>query len=157
MRIQPTHLIYDKEPQRVAYNKLEIFNIQLPLFAEREPDFSNDGECWLYVMYQAHIKKMTPREVLKMNSKLERFANTNPGFEQFETRFRQAIADPELLDLLRMEASERIRQAGMRKAAKKEGAREIAQNMLSDGEPMEKIMRYTGLTREEIKKLHNTK
>ncbi|MDR2713426.1 MAG: Rpn family recombination-promoting nuclease/putative transposase [Clostridiales bacterium] len=154
--LQPVHLTYDKEPQRVAYYKLEIFNIQLPLFTEREPDFSNDGECWLYVMYQAHIKKMTPGEVLEMDSKLERFATTNPGFRQFETRFRQAIADPELLDLLRMEASERIRQAGMKKAVEKNKAKEIAQNMLSDGESIEKIIRYTELTREEIENLHNT-
>ena len=30
---------------------------------------------------------------------------------------------------------------------------EIARNMKADGEPMEKIMRYTGLTKEEIEKL----
>lgn len=30
---------------------------------------------------------------------------------------------------------------------------EIARNMKADGEPMEKIMRYTGLTKEEIENL----
>ena len=30
----------------------------------------------------------------------------------------------------------------------------IAQNMITDGEPIDKIMRYTGLTREEVEALH---
>ena len=86
-----------------------------------------------------------------MDSRLDRFANTNPGFEQFETRFRQAIADPDLMDLLRMEASERIRQAGMKKAAKKESAKEIAQNLLEHDIPVEIIIKTTGLTTDEVR------
>lgn len=49
--------------------------------------------------------------------------------------------------------------SGMKKAkdegkaeGKAEEKIEIAQNMKADGESMEKIMRYTGLTKEEIKK-----
>jgi hypothetical protein len=119
--LQPAHFSYDKEPREVAYDKLEIFNIQLPRFAENEPNFDNDGECWLYVMYTAHVKGSTPQEVLKMDARLNRFADTNPGFKQFEARFKQAVADPDLMVVLRMEASERIRQAGIAKAAEKKG------------------------------------
>lgn len=159
--LQPAHMTFDKEPRRTAYGKLDVFNIQLPQFAEREPDFDDDGECWLYVMYQAHIKKITPQEVLKMDGRLERFANTNPGFQQFQTRFREALADPELMTVLRMEASERIRQAGMKKAAKnqgiKEGAKgksqEIALRMLKRNRPIDEIVEDTGLTVDEIRAL----
>jgi hypothetical protein len=119
--LQPVHFTYDKEPRQVANDKLEIYNIQLPWFEKHLPDFDDDGECWLYVMYQAHIKKITPQEVLQMDTRLDRFSTTNPGFQQFETRFKQALADPDLLDIMRMEASERIRQAGMIRAAEKKG------------------------------------
>ena len=118
---QPVHFMYDKEPREVANDKLEIYNVQLPWFAEHEPDYDNDGECWLYVMYQSHIKKITPQEVLAMHTSLNRFAQTNPGFQQFETRFSQAIADPELLRQIGMEISERMREEGMRKAAERIG------------------------------------
>ena len=40
-----------------------------------------------------------------------------------------------------------------RKAGRQEEKLEIARMMLSDGEPVEKIMRYTGLTRQEITQL----
>lgn len=46
--------------------------------------------------------------------------------------------------------------SGMRKAkdeGKIEGKIEIARNMKTDGEPIEKIVRYTGLTRERIENL----
>ena len=32
----------------------------------------------------------------------------------------------------------------------------IAQNMMADGEPVEKITRYTGLTHEEVENLRDT-
>ena len=40
-----------------------------------------------------------------------------------------------------------------RKEGRQEGKLEIARMMLSDGEPMEKIMTYTGLTKQEITQL----
>lgn len=46
--------------------------------------------------------------------------------------------------------------SGMKKArdeGRDERNLEIARNMKADGEPMEKIMRYTGLTKEEIENL----
>ncbi len=46
--------------------------------------------------------------------------------------------------------------SGMKKArdeGRTEEKIEVARNMKADGEPVEKIMRYTGLTKEEIEKL----
>ncbi len=46
--------------------------------------------------------------------------------------------------------------SGMKKArdeGRTEERIEVARNMKADGEPVEKIMRYTGLTKEEIEKL----
>ena len=35
----------------------------------------------------------------------------------------------------------------------KEGKEEVAKNMLKEGESIDKIIRYTGLTKEEVEKL----
>ena len=40
-----------------------------------------------------------------------------------------------------------------RREAKQEEKFEIARNMTADGEPIEKIVRYTGLTEQEVEKL----
>jgi hypothetical protein len=80
------------------------------------------------------------------NTRLDRFADSNPGFQQYETRFKQAIADPDLLDVLCMEESERIRQAGMKKAIQKQEARDNALRLLKRNCPIEKIAADTGLT-----------
>jgi predicted transposase/invertase (TIGR01784 family) len=158
--LQPAHIVYDKAPYRMANEKLAIFNIQLPWFAKHEPNYDDDGECWLYVMYQAHIKNTTPQEVIKLNTRLSRFATTNPGFKQFEMRFREACANPELLDMMKMEASDRIREAGMKKAiekrAQKQAAMEFAVRMLKRSRPIEEIVEDTGLTIEEVTALSDT-
>lgn len=49
-------------------------------------------------------------------------------------------------------AEDRGRQLG-RQEGRQEGKLEIARMMLSDGEPVEKVMNYTGLTRQEIAQL----
>ena len=65
--------------------------------------------------------------------------------------------DKEVLRLYNMREMAQIDyNSGMRKAkdeGKIEGKIEIARNMKTDGEPIEKIVRYTGLTRERIENL----
>ena len=56
-----------------------------------------------------------------MDERLERFAETNPGFPQLMERYRKVIADPEVWTRLRWEASARMAQAGMEKAAELRG------------------------------------
>jgi hypothetical protein len=90
-----------------------------------------------------------------MDTRLERFADTNPGFKQFETRFRSALADPDLLDQLRMEASDRWREAGMKKAIERNRDKSIALNMIARNFSIDVISDMTGLTIEEVTKLQN--
>ncbi len=50
------------------------------------------------------------------------------------------------------EGMEKGKKEGMEKG-KKEGMEIVAKNMLKDGESLDKIIRYTGLTKEEVEKL----
>jgi predicted transposase YdaD len=49
-------------------------------------------------------------------------------------------------------AEDRGRQEGLQRGLQ-EGAFAIARNIIAEGEPVEKITRYTGLTREEAENL----
>lgn len=66
----------------------------------------------------------------------------------------QAItASSEFRDKERLRAKARHDEAQALYNARKERDIEIAQNMITNGEPVEKIVRYTGLTKESIEKL----
>ncbi len=74
--------------------------------------------------------------IYKANEKMEFLAN-----------------DKEVLRLYHLREMAQIDYNSGMKKAKDEGKKEVARNMKADGEPMEKIMRYTGLTKEEIEGL----
>jgi hypothetical protein len=152
--LQPAHLTYDKEPCRIAYGKLEIFNIQFPVFMKQEPDFDKDGDCWLYIMYKAHTQEITPLEVIKMKPKLARFVAENSGFEQYQIQLHRALANPEVMEELRMAAKARISEAGRLRAAWHNGQKEGKEEGAND---LAKILSEMGVTpdllSEAIKKL----
>jgi hypothetical protein len=72
----------------------------------------------------------------------------------FEARLIAAFENPDLLDQLRMEASDRWREAGMKKAidrkGKEQAASEIAVRLLKRNRSIDEIVEDTGLTAEEI-------
>ncbi|MCP5049774.1 MAG: hypothetical protein GY940_21580 [bacterium] len=61
---------------------------------------------------------------------------------------------PSLAQRLRDEGKEKWIKEGKREAMQ-ETKKEMANQMLNAGEPIEKIIRYTGLTEKEIKDLMN--
>ena len=79
-----------------------------------------------------------PKELLKKFRKIdpEKF---NPYIDMFEAAVERVA---------KKEAKKKVK-----KEVKKEGKMEVALRMLKEGEPIEKISNYTGLTKEEIEKL----
>ena len=61
--------------------------------------------------------------------------------------------DKEMLRLYNMREMAQIDYNSGMKKARDEACIEIARNMKADGEPIEKIIKYTGLTKEYIKNL----
>lgn len=61
-------------------------------------------------------------------------------------------ASSEFREKERLRAKARHDEAQALHHAKQEQSIEIARNMMADGEPVSKIMRYTGLTLEELEK-----
>ena len=69
---------------------------------------------------------------------------------EFEIDIAKEVWQEEAL----LEGMEKCIEKGMEEGRKREKYN-LAKTMLSDGEPMEKIMRYTGLAREEIESLRD--
>ena len=129
-------------------NALEIHFIDVKKFnALPEKNIKNDPlHRWL-TFFDQNISDDLLKELMNMDAAIYK-ANEKLTF---------LANDKEVLRLYNMREMAQIDyNSGMRKAkdeGKIEGKIEIARNMKTDGEPIEKIVRYTGLTRERIENL----
>ena len=76
-----------------------------------------------------------------------------PEMKQAVQAYHSITVTPEFMEAQRLYDKARHDEASALFNAEKKRATEIALNMLSDGEPIEKIVRYTGLPRAEVEKL----
>lgn len=130
---------------RVFYDKLTYIYLEMPNFNKAEGDLQNNFDKWMYVLQQlpylqnrplalqdrvfqklfeaAEIAKFTPEEKIKYEESLKYYRDLK---NVVDTSFDEGKAERSL---------------------------EIARQMKSEGEPIEKIVRFTGLSAEEIKNL----
>ena len=76
-----------------------------------------------------------------------------PVMSQAIDAYYTITASSEFREKERLRAKARHDEAQALYTARKERNIEIARNMKSDGEPIEKIVRYTGLTKEDVENL----
>jgi len=94
--VQPVKFMYTKPPVRAAIPNIQCYNVQLPRIMEMKPDFNQGFYCWSYALYTAHKNNLTINEVISMTPELQTYAEKNPGFTQFDQRYRHETASPEL-------------------------------------------------------------
>lgn len=138
---------------RLFYDKLTYIYLEMPNFDKAEDDLQTNFDKWMYVLQQlpylqnrpqalqdrvfqrlfeaAEIAKFTPDEKSKYEESLKYYRDLK---NVVDTSFDEGKAEG--------------------KAEGKEELKiEIARQMLLEGEPIDKIARFTGLTKEEIEKL----
>jgi predicted transposase/invertase (TIGR01784 family) len=77
----------------------------------------------------------------------------NPQVGKAVVKFRELSADERVRDTYFRREMMRRDIAAETKKARRDGMLDVAKNMIADQEPIEKITRYTGLTREEVEAL----
>lgn len=134
---------------RVFYDKLTYIYLEMPNFSKSESELRDNFDKWLFVLQQlpylqnrpqalqervfqklfeaAEIAKFTPDEKSKYEESLKYYRDLK---NVVDTSFDEGKAE-----------------------GKEERNIEIARQMKSEGEPVEKIVRFTGLTAEEIGRL----
>jgi predicted transposase/invertase (TIGR01784 family) len=130
---------------RVFYDKLTYIYLEMPHFSKVEDELQSNFDKWMYVLQQlpylqnrpqalqdrifqklfetAEIAKFTPDEKNKYEESLKYYRDLK---NVVDTSFDDGKAERSL---------------------------EIARQMKSEGEPIEKIVRFTGLTKAEIENL----
>ena len=109
----------------------------------------------LLVLWLALFKANTEEE-------LKKIAEMGvPELSEAVTAYHNVAASPEFQELERMRDKARHDEASAlrnaRRKAEKKKAIKMAKLMLADGEPIAKIIRYTGLSQKEVENLQNAK
>lgn len=134
---------------QVFYDKLTFIYLEMPNFKKSEGELESDFDKWMFVLRElpnlqnrpqalqerifqklfeaAEIAKFTPDEKIKYEESLKYYRDLkNVVDSSFEEGKAEGIA---------------------------EGRTEIARQMKSEGEPIEKIIRFTGFNKEETENL----
>jgi predicted transposase/invertase (TIGR01784 family) len=94
-----------------------------------------------------YLDPRSPKELVEEVIKMDM------AIQEAEAKMRTVTRDKESLRLYEIREKALHDWTSGVNNAKREGKLEIAQNMKADSEPIEKIMRYTNLTRAEVENL----
>ena len=138
------HLWEDSHKDCLLTDALEIHFIDVKKFnALPKKDIKNDSlHRWL-TFFDQNISDDTLKELMDMDAAIYK-ANEKMTF---------LANDKEVLRLYNMREMAQIDYNSGMKKARDQRSVEIARNMKADGEPIEKIIRYTGLAKECIENL----
>lgn len=133
----------------VFYDKLKFIYVELPKFKKEEKDLKTHFDKWIYVLthlwkLQDRPKKLQERVFAKLFEEAEIAKFTPAEREAYEDSLKYYRDIKNVVDTSKEEG---------REEGKEEERNEIAKEMKSNGEPIEKIIKYTNLTRKEIENL----
>lgn len=152
------HLIELKNQRcEVFYDKLKFIYIELPKFKKTQTELDSHFDKWLYVFrhlseLQGRPQQLQDRIFQKLFEAAEIATFTIAEREAYEESLKYYRDIKNVVDTSREEGFEEGIEQGIEQGVEKRST-EIAREMKVDHEPIEKIMRYTGLSKEEIEKL----
>jgi len=152
------HLIELKNQRcEVFYDKLKFIYIELPKFKKTQEELEDHFEKWLYVFrhlseLQDRPQQLQDRIFQKLFEAAEIAKFTVEEREAYEESLKYYRDIKNVVDTSRAEGFEEGIEQGLEQGLEKRSV-EIAKEMKEENESIEKIMRYTGLSREEIEKL----
>lgn len=123
---------------------IELIFVELPKFTKTEETLTSITDKWIYFIKHAGELDFIPTSFTEPHL-LEAFEMANTARldeNELEMQFKRR-------DFIAL-------QKGSLAKAKRDGKLEIAQNMLDDRVPLETILKYTGLSEDEVEKLRKS-
>ena len=156
----------DKESKEQASNKLRFIYLALPLFKKEPEECESDFDKWIYVLtHMEALTRMPWTAQKKIFEKLEEYADSHRVSKKECEAYESSlwIARDNLACMAAAESEARAegmakgRAEGMAEG-RAEGSNQAnikaAQRMLADGMSKELVMKYTGLSPEQISKIN---
>jgi len=139
----------DTETGKVFYNKLKYVYLEMPKFKKELEETSSRFEKWMYVLrHLSRLERMPEALKEKIFEKLFRVAEVAKLSPEQAESYRDSLKYYQDIKNSIDTATEKGIQQGIEKEKLS-----IAKNMLKEGEPIEKIMKWTGLSLDTIKDL----
>ncbi len=163
-KTDPTlHHVIEFKNQRgeVFFDKLKLIYLELPKFKKKEEELENHYEKWLYVLrhlseLQNRPKKLQEKVFKQLFEAAEIASFTKEERDAYEDSLKHYRDIKNIVDTSREEGREEGIVEGIEQGIEKgieQGKLDIARTMKADNEPIDKIMRYTQLTKEQIEKI----
>jgi len=135
----------EQETKNVFYDKLNYIYLEMPKFQKTEKELETRFDKWMFVLKNLPKLERIPVE-LKENIFLKLFETAEIAkLEPDEYKQYEASVNA-YRDIINIKST-------YLEKGKIEGKIEIAKEMLQDNEPIQKIMKYTGLSEKEINEL----
>ena len=139
------HAVCDVENGERRIKDMDFYFIELPKFEKPLADLKEVTDKWIFFIKEAENLEIIPENVDDEGLK---------AAYQDANKHSWTKEELEAYDYAAMrEQDERGKLAHAEKRGKKEGKAEIARKMKNENEPIEKIVRYTGLTEEEVNEI----
>ena len=148
-----THVQLKDQFCQTFYDKLTYIFIEMPRFTKEEAQLENHFDKWLYFLKHLEdfesIPDILKEDVFMKGFEIAEIANFN---EKELAEYEESLKVYRDLKGVIDTSFEEGEKVGFDKGIEKK-AREMAKTMKKEGEPLEKISRYTGLSKQEIEKL----
>ena len=147
--------LLDKKTKRVFNEKLTFKYVEIAKFDKTLDKLRTLNDKWLYALKNLPTLGDRPKELRdkifdKLFAEAEIAKFTKKELREYEDSLKAYRDIKNSLDTAREQGFEKGHEKG-RAEGRDERSFEIAREMLADGESIEKIMRYTGLTETQIR------
>jgi predicted transposase/invertase (TIGR01784 family) len=153
--------LMETKRKKVFYEKLTYIYLEMPKFTKTEEELETHFDKWLYVIKNLPMLRDRPKRI--QERVFERLFDA-AEISRFDPSEREAYEESvkvyrdlkNVMDTQWEEGHQKGISEGHlkgKKEGKKEGLRQMAKLMQEAGEPLEKIVAYTGLTAEQIRLL----
>ena len=149
-----THLIVNQNTLKQEIKDFELNFIELPKFHKQEQELDTIIEKWVYFFKHAGNLTVIPKplseppELIEAFELLEQHTWTQEELDIYESWL--------IRDASHLYALETAKRDGFKQGleqGRKQSTLDLADTLLQDGMPLEQVMKYTGLSREELEQL----
>ena len=147
----------DTATHKIFYDKLEFIYVEIAKFNKSLDELETLYDKWLYALKNLYKLTQRPKELCdkvfdRLFEEAEIAKFTPQEMREYETS-KMAYRDiKNSVDTAKREGIAEGMEKGMKKGMNQK-ALDIARNMLADGVDINLIMKYSGLTQEQIEKL----
>ncbi len=153
----------DEQTKKVFYDKLTFIYLEMPKFTKQVHQLETRFEKWLYILKNLHKLDRFPdtlKEAIfeKVFQVAEIAKMSRSEYHAYEESLKTYRDLQNSIDTAKAEGEAKGKMEGIMEGEARgvmAGKLETARNMLADKEPIEKIVRYTGLFDEQIAELKN--